>query len=107
MSLSYEQCIKPFAKEDDIQKHLQLVHSKMNETSYQYECKVCEGEDCDNTFHEKIDLDNHKGYIHGSKNGCQPCDKTFLNEENMMNHFEANHDNSPLETTFFNPSANY
>ena len=58
-------------------------------------------------FPQNKALENHTRRAHGSKSRCQPCDKTFLDEEDLMSHMKEHHEKSRLENTFFNPYASY
>ena len=85
-----------------------LVNRLKTTTSSDYNVINCNK--CDQRFVKEEDLKlhittNHKAKLHRSKFACQPCEQSFLNEDNLMSHIDDHHERSPLEATFFNPSA--
>ena len=102
-------------EQEDLQCHIQIVHLIGSKT---YECKKCDGEfdsteslnhhnktcrkssphntynHCENSSSVNEDLKGHIKSVHEVSGvfKCQPCNKAFSDQVNLISHMENEHD---------------
>ena len=92
-------CDFQFNDEEIFKTHVKTTHP----SSAKYKC-----EQCDETVSKENKIGKHMECVHALENfNCQECGNTFQSEERLKVHVKRVHKTHPLNSTFFNPSANH